>query len=95
MARCDSSMKQILVSLGYSLKSKIRKKGEFIKYKNYPILICINYSIEPVADPSITMESKKIENILEIFGFCNEIDKENFFPIINSIKEKLSTYCTF
>jgi hypothetical protein len=39
MARCEENMEIILSSLGYREKSRIIKKGDFIKFRNYPIVI--------------------------------------------------------
>jgi hypothetical protein len=39
ISRCEENMELILTCLGYREKSKIRKTGEFIKYKNESIVI--------------------------------------------------------
>jgi hypothetical protein len=39
MSRCEENMEIILSSLGYKEKRKISKKGDFIKFRNYPIVI--------------------------------------------------------
>lgn len=39
MSRCEENMEIILSSLGYKEKSRINKKGDFIKFRNYPIVI--------------------------------------------------------
>jgi hypothetical protein len=42
IARCEENMELILFSLGYKEKSKLRKTGEFIKYKNESIVILLS-----------------------------------------------------
>jgi hypothetical protein len=39
ISRCEENMELLLTSLGYKEKSKIRKTGEFIKYKNESVVV--------------------------------------------------------
>lgn len=41
LSRCEENMELILTSLGYKEKSKLRKTGEFIRYKNESIVLFI------------------------------------------------------
>ncbi len=68
MARCEENMNLILTSLGYKEKSKIKKRGEFIKFRNLPIIICLNsveklnleidHTIHSDKNPSMTPQKK-------------------------------------
>jgi hypothetical protein len=39
MSRCEENMDNILMSLEYREKSKMKRVGELIRYKQYPIII--------------------------------------------------------
>lgn len=52
-----------------------------------------------VTKPAANMPQKKrdlvIPNLIEIIGYCYEHEKENFMAALNSIQDKISTYCIF
>jgi hypothetical protein len=92
MSRCEANMNEILLSIGYREKDKIKKSCEILKCKNSSIIICLS---KIYIDLTETEANKKIDNLIEIFGLCYDSDKESMQKELAEIREKLSLYCVF
>lgn len=108
IARCEDNIPIILSHMAYKEKGKVKKLGEFIKYKNLPITILI-YKLEKPEEqafsttnvsgsaqqPNVPRKKENLPPIIEITGYCYETDKESLMATLADIQNKLSPYIMF
>ena len=87
-------------SLGYQQKSRIKKRGEGIKYRNLPIFILITTIESDVTDSTgkTIISNKKSSSqisIIEITCLCLENEKEKYSTLLRALVDKLLNYCIF
>lgn len=98
VSRTEENMDLILKSLGYKEKSNIKQEGDFIKYKNLPIIIkmfeirAFN-SFEGKDNSKATNEMIMRNHLIEVIGYCYENEKENTIKLLQYITDKIKMYC--
>jgi hypothetical protein len=105
ISRCEKNMDIILSSLGYREKSHYNKTGDFIKYKNMPVIVmmsAVEKSDQIVVEGSSSSathqrrrDSFAATDILEIIGYCYENEKESMMKLLSFIVDKIDAYCYF
>jgi hypothetical protein len=92
-SRAEDKIDSFFTKLGYTEISRIRKIGEFFRFKNYPIiLLSLKYiDTTPWENPNVNQESKYYD-VVEVLCYCKETEKEFYWPILKEIKNKLSKY---
>jgi hypothetical protein len=107
ISRCEENMELILTSIGYKEKSKVRKTGEFIKYKNESIAVFLcNVEKLSMTEANGVNETstnytnqptlqKKLPMMLEIVGYCYETEKDKMTELLNTIQKQLIGYFVF
>lgn len=89
-SRCKDKIDDLFKELGYKEIGKIRKRGEFIKFKNLPIFILNLHLIDNFYIlPEKEKQSVGIGSVVELICYCKESEKEIYLPIISQIKAKL------
>jgi hypothetical protein len=90
-SRSEDKIDPFFTKLGYTEISRIRKIGEFFRYKNYPIvLLYLNHIDTTPRDNLGGNQENKVYDVVEVLCYCKETEKEFYWPILKDIKNKLS-----
>lgn len=88
-SRCENVIDSLFSKLGYTEYSKIVKKGEIFRYKNFPIII-LNLAYIDISPTESIRDENKISDVVEILCYCKETEKDFYWPILKEIKSRLS-----